>query len=215
MWAELGRITVLALLVLGGLAVYSVLIAIPVSLVLRRGGHRRYQVMPERAADRSLPAQVPDREHAPHGAGLPTQAALPDGADHADDVDDADHADGAPKKFQRARSWSQVPSWVRQDKEWAAAVVLLGSDAIAGRTTAFVDFPARRIDWLGLRMEASNWSQRDRLLVEVAYDLAYSQHEGGEGAVPHVPVTVADLTRGVDHPDLELIHSAVSLRRTD
>ena len=203
MWAELGRITVLALLVLGGLAVYSVLIAIPVSLVLRRGGHRRYQVMPEGAVDGSLPASVPARENAPHGAGLPTQPALPD------------DADDAPKKFQRARSWSQVPSWVRQDKEWAAAVVLLGSDAIAGRTTAFVDFPARRIDWLGLRMEASNWSQRDRLLVEVAYDLAYSQHEGGEGAVPHVPVTVADLTRGVDHPDLELIHSAVSLRRTD
>jgi hypothetical protein len=203
MWAELWRIIVLGLLVLGGLTAYSVLIAIPVSLVLRRGGHRRYLVMPDDAVDRSTAAPLPDQEHAPDGVGLPTQAAL---------VDDANDA---PKKFQRARSWSQVPSWVRQDKEWAAAVVLLGSDAIASRTTAFVDFPARRIDWLGLRMEASSWSPRDRLLVEVAYDLAYSQHEGGEGAVPHVPVTVADLTRGVDHPDLELIHSAVSLRRTD
>ena len=202
MWAELGRIIVLGLLVLGGLTAYSVLIAIPVSLVLRRGGHRRYLAMPDDDVDRSAATHLA-KEHAPHGVELPTQVAP------------ADDADDAPKKFQRARSWSQVPSWVRQDKEWAAAVVLLGSDAIANRTTAFVDFPARRIDWLGLRMEASSWSPRDRLLVEVAYDLAYSQHEGGEEAVPHVPVTVADLTRGVDHPDLELIHSAVSLRRTD
>jgi hypothetical protein len=189
--------------VLGGLTAYSVLIAIPVSLVLRRGGHRRYLLAPEPGIDRSVAADATDQGHSVPGLELPAQAG------------GAADAEEAPKKFQRARSWSQVPSWVRQDKEWAAAVVLLGSDAIAGRTTAFVDFPARRIDWLGLRMEASSWTQRERLLVEVAYDLAYSQHEGGDGAVPHVPVTVADLTKGLDHPDLELIHSAVSLRRTD
>ncbi len=115
----------------------------------------------------------------------------------------------------RATSWSQVPSWVKHDKEWAAAVVLLGSDAIADRTTPFVDFPARRIDWLGLRMQAATWPTRDKLLVEVAYDLAYGQHEAGDplDGVPHLPVTVADLAEGLDEPHFDLVHHAVNLRR--
>lgn len=129
-------------------------------------------------------------------------------------VDDAAHAVPAGEpRGQRARSWSQVPSWVKHDKEWAAAVVLLGSDAIAEQTTPFVDFPARRIDWLGLRLEAAQWPPRDRMLVEVAYDLAYGQHGGAAGVVPHLPVTVADLVKDLDHPDLDLVHTAVNLRR--
>ncbi len=119
-----------------------------------------------------------------------------------------------PRRVERARSWSGVPSWVKHDKEWAAAVVLLGSDAIAEQTTPFVDFPARRIDWLGLRMAAADWPAGDKLLVEVAYDLAYGQHNGAD-EVTHAPVTVADLAQGLGQSELDLVHEAVNLRRGD
>ncbi|CAN5780936.1 hypothetical protein BH20ACT6_BH20ACT6_21870 [soil metagenome] len=117
-----------------------------------------------------------------------------------------------PPEGRRASSWSEVPSWVKHDKEWAAAVVLLGSDAIADKTTPYVDFPARRIDWLGLRLEAGDWPAQERLLVEVAYDLAYGQHDGIESAV-HMPVTVADLAERLNASELDLVHEAVTLRR--
>lgn len=151
--------------------------------------------------------------HRPGHAAAPREAEAIATAD-ATVVEATAHAvPVAEPKAQRARSWSQVPSWVKHDKEWAAAVVLLGSDSIAEQTTPFVDFPARRIDWLGLRLEAAQWPPRDRMLVEVAYDLAYGQHGGAAGVVPHLPVTVADLVKGLDHPDLDLVHAAVNLRR--
>jgi len=112
----------------------------------------------------------------------------------------------------RATSWSAVPSWVKHDREWAAAVVLLGSDPIADRTTPFVDFPARRIDWLGLRLAAADWPAHDKLLVEVAYDLAYGQHEPTDGTM-RAPVTVADLAERLDASELDLVHEAVTVRR--
>ena len=151
--------------------------------------------------------------HRPGVAEAPSDTATAAAADGEAVIETAHPVPVSEPKAQRARSWSQVPSWVKHDKEWAAAVVLLGSDAIAEQTTPFVDFPARRIDWLGLRLEAAQWPPRDRMLVEVAYDLAYGQHGGAAGVVPHLPVTVADLVKDLDHPDLDLVHTAVNLRR--
>ncbi|MBA2767688.1 MAG: hypothetical protein H0U35_00875 [Sporichthyaceae bacterium] len=113
----------------------------------------------------------------------------------------------------RARSWDEVPSWVRHDKEWGAAVVLLGAERISARTEEFVDFPARQIDWLGLRLAAAEWSPDDRLLVEVAYDLAYAPQPGADEPTGRGPVSVAELLRSLSDPDLDLVHSAMSLRR--
>lgn len=121
-------------------------------------------------------------------------------------------ADTADPVARRATSWSEVPSWVKHDREWAAAVVLLGSDPIGDRTTPFVDFPARRIDWLGLRLAAADWPAHDKLLVEVAYDLAYGQHEPTDGTM-RAPVTVADLAERLDASELDLVHEAVTVRR--
>lgn len=118
-----------------------------------------------------------------------------------------------PGADRRATTWADVPSWVIRDREWAAAVILLGSPNLAERTTAFVDFAARRIDWLGLRLEASRWDRRERMLVEVAYDLAEGQHQPADEAVRHAPVTVTDLAIGLDEPGLNLVHTAVDLRR--
>lgn len=121
-----------------------------------------------------------------------------------------------PRQAKRATSWSEVPSWVKHDREWAAAVVLLGSDSIADRTTPFVDFPARRIDWLGLRLEAADWPAPAKLLVEVAYDLAYGGPDDQAGDMDgsaRTPVTVADLADGLDESEIDLVHEAVNLRR--
>jgi len=112
----------------------------------------------------------------------------------------------------RARSWAEVPAWVKDDREWAAAVVLLGSDGVAARTEPFVDFSARRIDWVGLRLAAEGWAANDRLLVEVAHDLAYGKDDPGsaEGSTPHVALAdLADLTE----PGFELLHAAINARR--
>ncbi len=118
-----------------------------------------------------------------------------------------------PVADRRATTWANVPSWVTRDREWAAAVVLLGSPNIADRTTGFVDFATRRIDWLGLRLEASGWDRREQMLVEVAYELAESQHQPADEAVSRAPVTVTDLAIGLDGPELDLVHTAVDLRR--
>jgi len=111
----------------------------------------------------------------------------------------------------RARSWAEVPAWVKDDREWAAAVVLLGSDGVATRTEPFVDFGARRIDWVNLRLDAADWAPAERLLVEVAYDLAYAQYEPDSAeAPPHV--ALADLA-DLGDPGFELLHAAVNARR--
>lgn len=73
----------------------------------------------------------------------------------------------------RAQTWVDVPSWVARDRQWAVAVVLLGSPDIATRTHRYVDFSRRRIAWSGLLAEARSWPRRERLLVYLAQDLAH------------------------------------------
>ncbi|MBA2638767.1 MAG: hypothetical protein H0U77_01955, partial [Nocardioidaceae bacterium] len=66
---------------------------------------------------------------------------------------------------------------------------------------------------LGLRLAAAEWSPDDRLLVEVAYDLAYAPQPGADESSGRGPVSVAELSRSLSDPDLDLVHSAMSLRR--
>lgn len=81
-------------------------------------------------------------------------------------------ADGAPAGIdRRARTWAELPEWITQDREWAAAVVILGSAPVALRTQPYVDFGARRVDWAGLREGARGWDPDARHLVELAHDL--------------------------------------------
>lgn len=91
-------------------------------------------------------------------------------------------AEGAPLGIdRRAHSWDEMPEWVSQDREWAAAVVVLGSTSIAERTAPHVDFSARQVDWDGLREAARGWDDHARALVEVADALAHADMNG-EGA---------------------------------
>jgi hypothetical protein len=88
-------------------------------------------------------------------------------------------ADGAPLGIdRRALSWDEMPEWVSQDREWAAAVVVLGSTSIAERTAPHVDFSARRVDWAGLREAARGWDDHARGLVDVADALAHAEVSG-------------------------------------
>jgi hypothetical protein len=102
-------------------------------------------------------------------------------------------ADGAPMGIdRRAQTWDEMPEWVSQDREWAAAVVVLGSTSIAERTASHVDFAARRVDWDGLRKAARHWDEHARGLVEVAdalahADVAGTSHAAGTRAF-HSPV---------------------------
>ena len=84
-------------------------------------------------------------------------------------------ADGAPMGIdRRARSWDELPEWVSQDREWAAAVVVLGSDSVAQRTAEHVDFTQRRVDWAQLREDARDWDPPARNRVDVADELAHA-----------------------------------------
>ena len=85
-------------------------------------------------------------------------------------------ADGAPMGIdRRAWSWGELPEWVSQDREWAAAIVLLGSASVADRTAPHVDFTHRQVNWPQLREAARQWDQPARNLVEVADTLAHAQ----------------------------------------
>lgn len=140
-------------------------------------------------------------------------ATVPVEADSAlDHLLGEDEATERPVANRRARSWAEVPAWVKDDREWAAAVVLLGSDSIAARTEPYVDFGARRIDWMNLRFDAANWVASDRLLVEVAYDLAYGDHEVTVDDEQRPHVAVADLTE-LNGPGFELLQAAINARR--
>lgn len=102
-------------------------------------------------------------------------------------------ADGAPLGIdRRAQTWDEMPEWVSQDREWAAAVVVLGSMAIAERTAPHVDFTERKVDWDGLREAARGWDDQARGLVEMADALAHADISG-TGSAPsarsfHSPV---------------------------
>ena len=88
-------------------------------------------------------------------------------------------AGGAPMGIdRRAQSWDELPEWVSQDREWAAAVVVLGSASIAERTAGHVDFAERQVDWEGLRRSADEWDLHARTLVEVADVLAHAKSYG-------------------------------------
>jgi hypothetical protein len=92
-------------------------------------------------------------------------------------------ADGAPLGIdRRAQSWDEMPEWVSQDREWAAAVVVLGSVPIAERTAPHVDFAERTVDWAGLRDAARSWDEQARGLVEVADALAHADVSGARPA---------------------------------
>ncbi|HLK95999.1 MAG TPA: hypothetical protein VK365_09715 [Nocardioidaceae bacterium] len=97
-------------------------------------------------------------------------------------------AGGAPMGIdRRARSWDELPEWVSQDREWAAAVVVLGSASIAERTAGHVDFAERQVDWEGLRRTADDWDQHARTLVEVADALAHATSYGPRHDAPQPP----------------------------
>ena len=86
---------------------------------------------------------------------------------------------GAPQGIdRRAQSWDELPEWVSQDREWAAAVVVLGSTSISERTARYVDFAERAVDWKGLRRAADDWDVHARTLVEVADALARAKSYG-------------------------------------
>lgn len=97
-------------------------------------------------------------------------------------------AHGAPQGIdRRAKSWDEMPEWISQDREWAAAVVVLGSVAISERTAEHIDFTARRVDWVTLRSAAAGWDQHARTLVDVADALAHAspyRHQAATVASP-------------------------------
>ena len=84
-------------------------------------------------------------------------------------------AAGAPMGIdRRARAWDELPEWVSQEHEWAAAIVVLGSTSIAERTAEHVDFTERQVDWESLRAAALEWDDHARNLVDVADALAHA-----------------------------------------
>lgn len=88
-------------------------------------------------------------------------------------------AGGAPMGIdRRARSWDELPEWVSQDREWAAAVVVLGSASVAERTAGHINFAERQVDWTSLRRAADEWDLHGRTLVEVADALAHAKSYG-------------------------------------
>ena len=113
----------------------------------------------------------------------------------------------------RGTDWSQLPGWVSHDRAWAVAVVLLGAPDLADKTAPFVDFRARRIDWLGLRLAATSWPRRERLMVDVAHDLAIDSTAHLDELYPGGPVTVTDLLSDLDQSHVDLVYAAVDLHR--
>ncbi len=113
----------------------------------------------------------------------------------------------------RGDRWSAVPGWVAGDRDWAVAVVLLGAPDLAERTEPFVDFAARRIDWLGLRLTATSWPRRERLIVDVAHDLAGGAAPELDEVYPGEPVAISELLGDLDQPHVDLVHAAVDLHR--
>lgn len=90
-------------------------------------------------------------------------------------------------------------------------MVLLGAPAVAGRTHRRVDFACRTIDWLGLLLDASSWSQDDRL-VATAFDLAASSRDGQPERVGDGHVTLEQLLY-VDDEVAERVQAAVDVGR--
>lgn len=62
-----------------------------------------------------------------------------------------------------------VPDWVGKDREWRAAVHILGSPILCGKAWAYVDFGERLVRFL--EMPIGVWSHGEQLLVQAAWDL--------------------------------------------
>jgi hypothetical protein len=115
----------------------------------------------------------------------------------------------------RAKGWGDLPGWLSRDRPWAVAVVLLGAPPIRDRTAAYIDFPARRIDWPGLLTGSTAWRADERLLVLTAYDLATDSADAPsdvERALSE-PVTLADVVRLLDDDQVERVRVAMDVRR--
>jgi len=202
---ELVRVAVLAL---GALALYVVVVGAAaaglVTLAKRtasaRGGSGTGSGLDDLLGE-PRPLSVPDPVAGPaeaEGAGLVPSWER-----------DAAPPAGTPDR--RGAAWGAVPDWVARDRQWAVAVVVLGTPALAERTRPFLDLTSRRVDWLGLRLAARTWPAHLQVLVDVAHDLA-DEHDVADHS-PSTPVTVASLVRTLDRADLELVQTALDLRR--
>lgn len=128
-------------------------------------------------------------------------------------VDAFASASSAPRRRERrAQTWHDVPGWVARDREWAVAVVLLGAPTVADRTHSYVDFPSRSIDWPGMLVAASTWSEEDRLLIYTAYDLASVSRDAKGDRLSGDHVTLQQLV-GVGGHVAERLQAAVDVRR--
>ncbi len=119
---------------------------------------------------------------------------------------------GSAGRERRARTWHNVPGWVARDREWAVAVVLLGTPVVADRTHRHVDFARRAIDWPGLLIDASDWPENDRLLVYTAYDLTASTADDTTESSPVGLVTLPQLA-DMDASVAQRVQAAVDIRR--
>ena len=90
---------------------------------------------------------------------------------------------------------------MHQDREWATAIVILGSPTLAERTVDHIDFGARAVDWVGLRSAAETWPDEERRLVDLADGLAHPTTTLSDRAV------VGILGAGTRPPVAELIRS--------
>jgi hypothetical protein len=115
----------------------------------------------------------------------------------------------------RAQGWADLPAWLFRDRPWAVAVLLLGAPPIRDRTAAYIDFPARRIDWPGLLAGSTGWPADEHLLVLTAYDLAADSADAAssmERAMSE-PVTLSDVVRLLDDEQVERVRIAMDVRR--
>jgi len=121
-------------------------------------------------------------------------------------------ASAADAASRRAKSWSELPTWLFRDRPWAVAVVLLGSPLIRDRTAEFIDFPNRKINWHGLIVGSNTWPADQRLLVQTAYELAFDS-TGEKDPAQAAPVTLADMMRLLDDEQQDRVRVAMDVRR--
>jgi hypothetical protein len=121
-------------------------------------------------------------------------------------------ASAADAATRRAKSWSELPTWLFRDRPWAVAVVLLGAPLIRDRTAEFIDFPNRKINWHGLIVGSNTWPADQRLLVQTAYELAFDS-TGERDPAQAAPVTLADMMLLLDDEQQDRVRVAMDVRR--
>lgn len=102
---------------------------------------------------------------------------------------------------------------MNDNREFAAAVhVLLEPKTIRGRTAGYIDFEREGIDFGGLlglvrgerpTSDGSGWSDSERLLVRVAFDM---WNGGGQA-------TLGECIHLLDETNLQVVLDAVAIRR--